>query len=322
MATGCFVFGTGFLGQALLTQLSHHHYFTESQLTCSTRQPQRAITIRKRWPAVNVCTSIHHLHRAVHHSSCFVTTVPPKQSFTDGPHDNSYSFEEPACDWYIPDALEQAALHGHLQCVALASSTSIYGDHAGAIVDEESSLHAVAGSAGWYRKKQEEYWQKLAFHRLGVPLLIFRLAGLYGESRSVLSSAATKKKMMKRQQKRYTSRVHVSDAASGMALGLEKYSTGAYHSAHGVVEVFNLADDDPAPRVQVEQFAAYLRGDAASPELTPKQAEQASALSSEEKRIDNSKAKRLLGWQPQYPTYAEGLRAIAAATNGGSMPAA
>ena len=36
----------------------------------------------------------------------------------------------------------------------------------------------------------------------------------------------------------------------------------------------------------------------------------------ENRRVANSKAKRILGWQPRYPTYREGLTPLAGAAQG------
>jgi nucleoside-diphosphate-sugar epimerase len=45
--------------------------------------------------------------------------------------------------------------------------------------------------------------------------------------------------------------------------------------------------------------------------LTP----QARAFYGENRRISNEKAKRVLGWQPRYPDYRFGLRALSAITS-------
>jgi nucleoside-diphosphate-sugar epimerase len=41
----------------------------------------------------------------------------------------------------------------------------------------------------------------------------------------------------------------------------------------------------------------------------------ARAFYAENRRVANGKAKRVLRWQPQYRTYAEGLRALSASTS-------
>jgi nucleoside-diphosphate-sugar epimerase len=42
---------------------------------------------------------------------------------------------------------------------------------------------------------------------------------------------------------------------------------------------------------------------------------QARAFYSENRRVANGKAKRILGWRPRYPTYRLGLRALSAITS-------
>jgi len=77
---------------------------------------------------------------------------------------------------------DQIAQNGtHFEWVGYLSTTGVYGDHGGAWVDEETPL-SPSTKRGEARVKAEAAWQKLAV-RAGLPLHIFRLAGIYGPNR-------------------------------------------------------------------------------------------------------------------------------------------
>ena len=74
----------------------------------------------------------------------------------------------------IGDALRQAT---HLDWVGYLSTTGVYGDHGGDWVDEDTPL-APSTRRGRLRVRAEADWRAL-----GLPLHIFRLAGIYGPGR-------------------------------------------------------------------------------------------------------------------------------------------
>ena len=96
------------------------------------------------------------------------------------------------------------------------------------------------------------------------------------------------------------SRVHVDDIASGVIAGLDGPS-GAY----------NLADDMPSSQNSVIEEACRLLGEEppvmqslAEADLSP----MALGFYAENRRVANGKAKRVLCWTPQYPSFVQGLR--------------
>ncbi|KAK9805432.1 hypothetical protein WJX73_005764 [Symbiochloris irregularis] len=125
------------------------------------------------------------------------------------------------------------------------SSTSVYGGHAGALVDERSELQAqsVQGRA---RIEAEQSW--LQAHRdCDVPVHIFRLGGIYGPSRSALNAvkqAQASASQQRRMRAAFTARVHVDDICQVLMTSMEQPSPGA---------VYNVVDDDPAPRAMLRR---------------------------------------------------------------------
>jgi nucleoside-diphosphate-sugar epimerase len=79
--------------------------------------------------------------------------------------------------------------------------------------------------------------------------------------------------------------------------------------------VYNLADDEPTSQNAVVEEAARLLGIAPPPLLRADEAglsPMARAFYAENRRVSAGKARRVLGWRPAYPTFREGLRALAA----------
>ena len=107
-------------------------------------------------------------------------------------------------------------------------------------------------------------------------------------------------------------RAHVDDIAEFTRLALTRGLEG---------QVWNVADDEPAPPQDVVACAAALLGLPPPPEepfdearLSPMTAE----FYADNKRVSIAKARALLGFAPAYPTYREGLRALAEAGEGGA----
>jgi hypothetical protein len=79
--------------------------------------------------------------------------------------------------------------------------------------------------------------------------------------------------------------------------------------------IFNVADDEPAPPQDVITYAAELLGIEPPPEIVFDHADltpMARSFFSSKKRVSNRRLKEQLGVTLAYPTYREGLRALAA----------
>jgi nucleoside-diphosphate-sugar epimerase len=83
--------------------------------------------------------------------------------------------------------------------------------------------------------------------------------------------------------------------------------------------IYNVADDLPAPTADVVACACQLLGMPVPPlipwaEIAPTMSELARSFYAENRRVKNDRIKQELGVTLRYPTYREGLQAIA---NGG-----
>eukprot|EP01031_Cornospumella_fuschlensis_P043305 gene43305-52934_t len=107
-------------------------------------------------------------------SSCVVSTIPP----LDGGKD--LVLEAHAND------LRRAVLAGNLKWISYLSSTGVYGDCKGAWVSEDEPVKPDSPKTK-ARADAESRWSSL-YSRGGLPVHIFRLAGIYGPDRSAADS--------------------------------------------------------------------------------------------------------------------------------------
>jgi nucleoside-diphosphate-sugar epimerase len=197
-----------------------------------------------------------------------------------------------------------AARAPHLEWVGYLSTTGVYGDHAGAWVDEATPL-TPATPRGIARVQAEAAWQTL-----GLPLHIFRLAGIYGPGRGPFAKvrSGTARRIIKSGQ--VFSRCHVEDIAQVLAASIARPNPGG---------IYNICDDDPAPPQDVIAYAAELLGlpippaqDYATAEMTP----MARSFYAESKKVRNDRIKTELGVTLRYPDYRAGLQALLALETG------
>ena len=176
------------------------------------------------------------------------------------------------------------------------SSTGVYGDAAGAWVDEESPTGGGRRSA---RAECDARW-------LEAGARVFRLPGIYGPTRSAFERVESGKAHRIDLPGQVFSRVHVDDIVAGVFAAIEN---GAPQGA------YNLSDNLPTSQSTVIEEACRLMGVAPPPLQTIEEADlspMARGFYAENRRVANGKAKRVLGWEPRYPTYREGLVAIRA----------
>jgi len=192
----------------------------------------------------------------------------------------------------------------HLQWIGYLSSTSVYGDQGGAWTYEDTPLRG-ASPEGKSRIQAERAWLELC-QPLDLPLVMFRLAGIYGPGRSALDRIRQGTARRIEEPDHVLSRIHVEDLLALLEASLQR---GERQS------IYNVCDDEPASAVDVVTFAAGLLGTPPPPIETFESAAMSAAAARffmESRRISNSLAKRTLDWRPGFPSYREGLAAILA----------
>jgi nucleoside-diphosphate-sugar epimerase len=195
-----------------------------------------------------------------------------------------------------------AALPG-LAWVGYLSTVGVYGDCKGAWVDEDVPTHPIS-ERSLRRAQAEQAWLDFGTEA-GRRVEVFRLSGIYGPGRSVIDNlrAGTARRIVKPGQ--VFNRIHVDDIARVLAAAIDK-DTGH--------RIYNVSDDEPAPPEDVVAYAAELLGLPVPPAVAFDQAGlsgMAASFWSETKRVKNARIRNALSVDLLYPTYREGLRALA-----------
>ncbi len=189
--------------------------------------------------------------------------------------------------------------------IGYLSTVGVYGDHGGAWVDEQSETRPV-NDRSQHRLDAERAWRQLG-QDTGKAVHVFRLAGIYGPGNNALVNvrAGRARRIVKPGQ--IFNRIHVDDIAAVLAATLPRTGGG---------EVWNVADNEPAPPEDVIVHAAKLLGVPPPPAVAFEDAKLTGlALSfwQESKRVSNRRIREDLKVALAYPTYREGLRALLAA---------
>lgn len=189
-----------------------------------------------------------------------------------------------------------------IEWIGYLSSTAVYGNRDGDWVDEMSDINP-SSERGSKRARAETQWLKMR-RIAGIPINIFRLAGIYGPERSALETVLAGNTKRVDKPGHVFNRIHVEDIIQVLIASMTQHSSG---------DVFNLADDNPAPSHELVKYACELLGQDVPP-LVPFDEDDLSPMArsfyKDNKRISNDKIKKELGITLKYPDYKSGLTAI------------
>ncbi|MFZ1428360.1 MAG: SDR family oxidoreductase [Geminicoccaceae bacterium] len=191
-----------------------------------------------------------------------------------------------------------------LAWVGYLGTTAVYGDRQGDWVDEATPIEPTLARAD-RRARAEAAW--LAS---GLPVHIFRLAGIYGPGRNALVNLkeGTARRIVKPGQT--FSRIHVEDIATVLEASIGRPRPGA---------IYNVCDDEPAPPQDVVSYAAELLKVAPPPEqpyATADLSPMARTFYKDNRRVRNDLIKDELGVRLAYPDYRAGLSSLLAVDGG------
>jgi nucleoside-diphosphate-sugar epimerase len=291
-----FCFGLGYSALALARSLQEAGWHVAG--TCRTIEKQAALAelgieaelFDRTRPLVDPAA-------AFGRAAAILSAVPPDES------------GDPVLDGHGADL----ARAGDVRWVGYLSTTGVYGDREGGWVDESSALRPT-GERGRRRVAAEQGW--LTLHRVaGLPVHVFRLAGIYGPGRNPLRSLreGTARRVIKPGQ--VFSRIHRDDIVRVLLASLARPDPGA---------IYNVCDDDPAAPDAVVAHAASLLGIAPPPAVPLADAAlspMGRSFFDDNKRVANRKIKEELGVVLRYPDYRSGLAALLDAGEGGSAGA-
>jgi nucleoside-diphosphate-sugar epimerase len=169
--------------------------------------------------------------------------------------------------------------------VGYLSTTGVYGDHDGGWVDEATPL-TPQSDRGRQRVLAEDQWRAT-----GLPLHVFRLAGIYGPGRGPFEKCATAPPGGS------SSRGRCSAASMSMT-SRRCWKPRSASPTPGAA--YNVCDDNPCPPDEVIGYAARLLGLPEPPavpfaEVEPTMTPMARGFYNESKKVRNDRIKDELG---------------------------
>jgi len=254
-------FGHGYSAQALRRRLLPHGW----QITGTTRSADKALALQ----AAGIAPAIwpgDDLTDAIAAASHILVSAAPTG---DG---------DPVLAAYA-DVLRAA----RPDWVGYLSTTGVYGDRQGAWVDETTPPDPRT-PRGQARVAAETAWSAR-----GLPVHIFRLAGIYGPGRGPFAKVrnGTARRIVKPGQ--VFSRIHVEDIAQVLEASIKRPAPGT---------IYNVCDDLPAPPEDVLGYAAQLLGAPLPPEElfeTANMTPMARSFYMESRRVRNDRLRDGLG---------------------------
>lgn len=282
-----FIFGLGFSSRAAVRAL-HSHVGAGLAIAGTTRGAEKGAALTLEGVATHVFDGTapgQTLVPALCEASHVVVSAPPGN---DG---------DPVLNHHGADLMASNAL----EWLCYYSTVGVYGDYGGAWIDESASPQPV-NERSRRRVDAEQSWRAFAAGK-GVPLVILRLAGIYGPGRSAIDKlkAGTSRRVVKPGQ--VFNRIHAADIGEATARAAERKLAGT----------FNLADHEPAPPQDPVGFSANLMGIDPPPEEhfdRAEMTEMARSFYGDNKRVSNAAIIRALDLELFYPTYRHGLVAI------------
>ena len=188
-----------------------------------------------------------------------------------------------------------------LKWITYLSATSVYGNHSGEWVDENSETKPTSPN-GIERLKVEKEWMELV-NRFDLPLQIFRLSGIYSNQYNILTRLKSGKAKIINKKNHFFSRIHVEDIANILSNSLNHFKKN---------EVYNISDDKPAPAEEVTMYGVKLLGvnKPKTIEINEIDSEMLRGFYKDSKKVNNKKMKEVFNYKLKYPTYVEGLNYI------------
>jgi nucleoside-diphosphate-sugar epimerase len=181
------------------------------------------------------------------------------------------------------------------------SATSVYGDHSGKWVNENSETNPTS-SNGISRLKVEKAWIELS-SKYNLPIQIFRLSGIYSNQYNILKRLKSGKAKIINKKNHFFSRVHVEDIANILCNSLKNFKKN---------EIYNIADDMPTPAAEVAMYGVKLLGinKPKTIEISEIESEILKNFYKDSKKVNNKKMKGFFNYKLKYPSYIEGLNYI------------
>lgn len=328
-----FIGGLGFCGIRIAEVF--REAFPECQISGCVRSEERKESILSQMSARNVNMNVHVLDLDDDYSgldtkglsdltsaSHIIQTVAPIADFDRDPllalhAENLTAAASSSSPFSSPP-------EGTLKWIGYISSTGVYGDYDGEWVSEESELRCI-DTKSLARVQAEKEWMAFEGAKNGQPRVdCFRCGGIYGPNRSPLftiikesvSAAAvtTPESNNNGITPKYINRILVDDICGALLAAVT--SNRPRHAGR----IYNLVDDEPAPRSDVIREArrllklnevlsaddANVLEDVGAPAAAAKRPIRV-ARKTGNKQCRNQRLKEEYGWKLKAATFREGL---------------
>jgi nucleoside-diphosphate-sugar epimerase len=175
------------------------------------------------------------------------------------------------------------------------SSTSVYGQNDGSLVDEECPTEPNAETALVLLEAEKELLT--AARQKKFPSMILRVAGIYGPERGYwLKQFLNGEARLEGDGSRILNMIHRDDVVGCIIAALEHGQSG---------ETYNAVDDEPVSQFDFFSWLATTLGKP-MPGSLPENTDVPRKRGITNKKISNQKLKRELSFHFKYPTFREG----------------
>jgi nucleoside-diphosphate-sugar epimerase len=206
------------------------------------------------------------------------------------------------CDTRTANLL--AALEGKRilpTCFVYISTSGVYGDCGGALVDETRAVNPQSARAK--RRVHAEEQLALWCTRHGIALVVLRAPGIYAADRLPLERLRAGTPALRAQDDVHTNHIHADDLAAICARALDDDAPAG---------IYNASDDTQLMMGEWFDLVADRAGLPRPPRIPRSEASQRIppgllSFMSESRRLDNRRLKSVLGVRLRYPTIREGL---------------
>jgi len=188
-----------------------------------------------------------------------------------------------------------------IKWITYLSATSVYGDHKGEWVNENSKTNPISNK-GVARLKAENSWISLEKNNK-LPVQIFRLSGIYSNEKNILVRLKSGGVKLINKKDHYFSRIHVEDIANILFKSLLKFKSG---------EIYNLSDDKPSSSKEITLYGAKILNIESIENIKVHaiKSEMLKNFYNESKKVSNKKVKNYFNYNLIFPSYIEGLNYI------------
>jgi nucleoside-diphosphate-sugar epimerase len=285
------IFGCGYVGTALAQALIERGV----RVGALTRNAERAESLRQAGvPEVVVADldSTDWQHALKENYASVVNCVSSAGGGLDGYRKSYVAGQQRILDW-----AETQQIRAYLY----TSSTSVYAQDGGTVVDEEADTSRVPPT-GQVLLESEQLVESHG-NRFDA-WYVFRLAGIYGPDRHfLLNQLKEGRGSIPGRGDYHMNMIHRDDIVSALLAGLKGTAPSG---------VYNIADDEAAPK---ETVLHYLAGRLGRPmpefdpsNIPPRLKRRGGRMP--DRIVSNRKARAQLSWEPTYPSYKDGYASL------------